>query len=154
MEDLPASGEAPRAGKPIAVTNPLSLEHALLRQSLVGSLVEKSRVLVNSSQPPVLGADGNFLFVSTAGKPQTVEAWDLWSRPPARVWSREVEAPYCLAASRTNRWVAVRSGPSEPVRAARRGRGPGDGPAGERAPPQRPARSCDRPRRGGASRGG
>jgi len=40
VEDRPASGEAARAGTPIAVTNPLSLEHALLRQSLVGSLVE------------------------------------------------------------------------------------------------------------------
>ena len=39
-EDPPAAGEAPRAGGPITVTNPLSLDHALLRQSLVGSLVE------------------------------------------------------------------------------------------------------------------
>ena len=39
-EDRAASGEAPRGGAPIAVTNPLSQDHALLRQSLVGSLVE------------------------------------------------------------------------------------------------------------------
>jgi phenylalanyl-tRNA synthetase beta chain len=36
--DQPASGEAPREGDPIAVTNPLSSDHAFLRQSLVGSL--------------------------------------------------------------------------------------------------------------------
>lgn len=39
-DDRPAAGEAARAGTPIAVTNPLSQDHALLRQSLVGSLVE------------------------------------------------------------------------------------------------------------------
>jgi phenylalanyl-tRNA synthetase beta chain len=39
-EDRPAAGEARRQGGPIGVTNPLSLDHALLRQSLVGSLVD------------------------------------------------------------------------------------------------------------------
>jgi phenylalanyl-tRNA synthetase beta chain len=38
--DRPATGEAPRDGTPIAVTNPLSQDHSLLRQSIVGSLVE------------------------------------------------------------------------------------------------------------------
>jgi phenylalanyl-tRNA synthetase beta chain len=40
FEDRPADGEARREGGPITVTNPLSLDHVLLRQSLVGSLVE------------------------------------------------------------------------------------------------------------------
>jgi len=40
VADAPAAGAAARAGTPIAVTNPLSQDHALLRQSLVGSLVE------------------------------------------------------------------------------------------------------------------
>jgi phenylalanyl-tRNA synthetase beta chain len=40
FEDRPAAGEAPREGSPITVTNPLSLDHVVLRQSLVGSLVE------------------------------------------------------------------------------------------------------------------
>jgi len=39
-EDRPAAGEAGREGGPITVTNPLSLDHSILRQSLVGSLVE------------------------------------------------------------------------------------------------------------------
>ncbi|HEY4227886.1 MAG TPA: phenylalanine--tRNA ligase subunit beta [Candidatus Limnocylindrales bacterium] len=38
--DRPAAGEAARAGTPVAVTNPLSMDHSILRQSLVGSLVE------------------------------------------------------------------------------------------------------------------
>ncbi|HEX5239864.1 MAG TPA: phenylalanine--tRNA ligase subunit beta, partial [Candidatus Limnocylindrales bacterium] len=36
--DEPAAGEARREGDPIALTNPLSQEHAFLRQALVGSL--------------------------------------------------------------------------------------------------------------------
>jgi phenylalanyl-tRNA synthetase beta chain len=38
VADQPASGEARREGDPIAVTNPLSSDHAFLRQSLAGSL--------------------------------------------------------------------------------------------------------------------
>ncbi|HEY6057166.1 MAG TPA: phenylalanine--tRNA ligase subunit beta, partial [Candidatus Limnocylindrales bacterium] len=34
------AGEAPAAGTPISVTNPLSSQHSVLRQSLVGSLLE------------------------------------------------------------------------------------------------------------------
>ena len=40
FEDQPAAGEAPREGHPITVTNPLSLDHVVLRQALVGSLVQ------------------------------------------------------------------------------------------------------------------
>ena len=36
----PRAGEARREGTPITVTNPLSQDHSILRQSLVGSLVE------------------------------------------------------------------------------------------------------------------
>lgn len=39
-EDRPASGEARREGLPIRVTNPLSIDHAILRQSIVGSLLQ------------------------------------------------------------------------------------------------------------------
>ncbi|HEY2888843.1 MAG TPA: phenylalanine--tRNA ligase subunit beta, partial [Candidatus Limnocylindrales bacterium] len=38
FEESPADGEARREGDPIAVTNPLSQDHAFLRQALVGSL--------------------------------------------------------------------------------------------------------------------
>jgi phenylalanyl-tRNA synthetase beta chain len=40
VADQPAHGEGRRAGTPVGVTNPLSVDHALLRQSLVGSLVD------------------------------------------------------------------------------------------------------------------
>jgi phenylalanyl-tRNA synthetase beta chain len=40
IEDRPAAGEARREGTPIRVTNPLSQDHSILRQSIVGSLVE------------------------------------------------------------------------------------------------------------------
>ena len=39
-DDRPAAGEAGRQGTPVTVTNPLSMDHSILRQSLVGSLVE------------------------------------------------------------------------------------------------------------------
>ena len=39
FEDQPAAGEELREGLPISVTNPLSMDHAMLRQSIVGSLV-------------------------------------------------------------------------------------------------------------------
>jgi phenylalanyl-tRNA synthetase beta chain len=38
--DRPAAGEAARGGTPIHVTNPLSQDHSVLRQSIVGSLVD------------------------------------------------------------------------------------------------------------------
>jgi phenylalanyl-tRNA synthetase beta chain len=38
--DRPADGEDARDGTPVTVTNPLSMDHSILRQSLVGSLVE------------------------------------------------------------------------------------------------------------------
>ena len=40
VADRPAAGEASREGTPITVTNPLSQDHSILRQSLVGSLVD------------------------------------------------------------------------------------------------------------------
>jgi phenylalanyl-tRNA synthetase beta chain len=40
FEDRPARGEARREGAMVRVTNPLSMDHSVLRQSLVGSLVE------------------------------------------------------------------------------------------------------------------
>ncbi len=40
FEDRPAAGEARRTGLPITVANPLSSDHAILRQSIVGSLVQ------------------------------------------------------------------------------------------------------------------
>jgi phenylalanyl-tRNA synthetase beta chain len=40
FEDRPAAGEAAREGTTITVTNPLSMDHSVLRQSIVGSLVE------------------------------------------------------------------------------------------------------------------
>ena len=40
FEDRPAVGEARREGTSIRVTNPLSVDHSVLRQSIVGSLVQ------------------------------------------------------------------------------------------------------------------
>jgi phenylalanyl-tRNA synthetase beta chain len=40
VPDRVAAGEAPREGTPIRITNPLSQDHSILRQSLVGSLVD------------------------------------------------------------------------------------------------------------------
>jgi phenylalanyl-tRNA synthetase beta chain len=51
--DIPAAGEAARAGGPIAVTNPLSQDHAHLRQSLVGSLADAVSTNVRRGRPDV-----------------------------------------------------------------------------------------------------
>ena len=40
FEDRPADGEALAQGRTVTVTNPLSADHSLLRQSIVGSLVQ------------------------------------------------------------------------------------------------------------------
>ena len=40
FEDRPAAREARREGLPVKVTNPLSTDHAILRQSIIGSLVQ------------------------------------------------------------------------------------------------------------------
>jgi phenylalanyl-tRNA synthetase beta chain len=40
FEDRPADGEARREGTPITITNPLSMDHSVLRQSIVGSLID------------------------------------------------------------------------------------------------------------------
>ena len=52
-QDRPAAGEAPREGTPITVTNPLSMDHSILRQSLVGSLVEAVDSNARHGQPDV-----------------------------------------------------------------------------------------------------
>ncbi len=51
--DTPAAGEDERAGAPIAVTNPLSQDHAHLRQALVGSLANVVSTNVRRGRPDV-----------------------------------------------------------------------------------------------------
>ena len=53
FDDRPAMGEAHREGLPITVTNPLSVDHAVLRQSLVGSLVQVVDGNLRHGQPDV-----------------------------------------------------------------------------------------------------
>ena len=53
FEDRPAAGEAAREGTPITVTNPLSMDHSVLRQSLVGSLAEVIDSNTRHGQPDV-----------------------------------------------------------------------------------------------------
>ena len=52
-EDRPAAGEATREGTRVTVTNPLSIDHSVLRQSLVGSLVEAIDSNARHGQPDV-----------------------------------------------------------------------------------------------------
>src|SRR5207249_9809546 len=53
FKDQPAAGEARREGLPITVTNPLSMDHAVLRQSIVGSLVQVIAANVRRGQSDV-----------------------------------------------------------------------------------------------------
>jgi phenylalanyl-tRNA synthetase beta chain len=51
VAETPAAGEDARTGAPIAVTNPLSQDHAHLRQSLVGSLADAVSTNVRRGRP-------------------------------------------------------------------------------------------------------
>jgi phenylalanyl-tRNA synthetase beta chain len=53
VADRPAAGEAAREGSPITVTNPLSSDHSVLRQGLVGSLAEVVSTNVRRATPDV-----------------------------------------------------------------------------------------------------
>jgi phenylalanyl-tRNA synthetase beta chain len=53
FDDQPAAGEAAREGLPITVTNPLSMDHAILRQSIVGSLVQMVDSNIRHGQPDI-----------------------------------------------------------------------------------------------------
>jgi phenylalanyl-tRNA synthetase beta chain len=51
--DRPAAGESAREGTPITVVNPLSADHSVLRQSIVGSLVQVVDTNVRHGQQDV-----------------------------------------------------------------------------------------------------
>ena len=93
--ELDGEPEQRAAGRPIAVTNPLSSQHAVLRQSLVGSLLEV--VSTNLRQ----GRDDVAIFEAgkgygSPGEPPTHEWWRLGialtgaARSPA--WDRPARA--------------------------------------------------------------
>ena len=93
--ELDGEPEQRAAGRPIAVTNPLSSQHSVLRQSLVGSLLEV--VSTNLRQ----GRDDIAIFevgkgYGAPGDPPTHEWWRLGialtgaAQPPA--WDRPARA--------------------------------------------------------------
>ena len=102
-----ASRSSAPAGRPVTVTNPLSSQHSVLRQSLIGSLLE---VVVD--EPAVMAA-------TTSRSSRSARATARRTTPPTHEW-----------------W---RLG----LRADRRGRAAGLGPAG---PAVRPRRREGRPR--------
>jgi phenylalanyl-tRNA synthetase beta chain len=53
MDDPPAAGEDRAGGRPVTVTNPLSSQHAVMRQSLVGSLLEVVSTNLRQGSPDI-----------------------------------------------------------------------------------------------------
>ncbi|HSL97199.1 MAG TPA: phenylalanine--tRNA ligase subunit beta [Candidatus Deferrimicrobiaceae bacterium] len=70
----PGAGEGTRAGTPITVTNPLSADHAMLRQALVGSLTEAVRGNVRR------GVDDVALFEVGKGYGRVADGTTEWWR--------------------------------------------------------------------------
>jgi len=91
VADVPAAGEATREGGPIAVTNPLSLDHSWLRQSLMGSLADAVSTNLRRGRADVAAYEVGKAYGRVGDEPR--EWWRLglalagsfepgsWSRP-------------------------------------------------------------------------
>jgi phenylalanyl-tRNA synthetase beta chain len=93
---LTAEPEQRAAGTPITVTNPLSSQHAVLRQSVLGSLLEAMSTNLRYGTDAVALFEVGKGYGKVAGDPPTHEWWRLAfaltgpAEPPA--WNRPVRA--------------------------------------------------------------
>jgi phenylalanyl-tRNA synthetase beta chain len=77
--DRPAVGEAARRGTPITVTNPLSTDHSVLRQSIVGSLLEvvDSNARHGQADVALFEIGKGYGRIGTDAAPASTEWWRL-----------------------------------------------------------------------------
>jgi len=92
-DDPPVEGEGVAAGRPVIVTNPLSSQHSVMRQSLLGSLLEVVSTNLRQGRPDVAIFEIGKGYGATDDDDTTHEWWRLgvaltgaaedpaWNRP-------------------------------------------------------------------------
>jgi phenylalanyl-tRNA synthetase beta chain len=99
VEDTVVPGEGEAGGRPVVVTNPLSSQHSVMRQSLVGSLLEVVATNIRQGRPDVAIFEVGKGYGATEAGDATHEWWRLGlaltgaAEPPA--WNRP-ERPFDL----------------------------------------------------------
>jgi phenylalanyl-tRNA synthetase beta chain len=100
IEDIVVLGEGEAGGRPVTVTNPLSSQHSVMRQSLIGSLLEVIGTNVRQGRPDVAIFETGKGYGATEDGDSTHEWWRLglaltgaaeipaWNRP-ARAYDLE-----------------------------------------------------------------
>jgi phenylalanyl-tRNA synthetase beta chain len=93
VDDPPVEGEGQAGGRPVTVTNPLSSQHSVMRQRLVGSLVEVAATNLRQGRPDVAIFEVGKGYGALDGGEGTHEWWRLgilltgpaeipaWNRP-------------------------------------------------------------------------
>ena len=93
VEDVAVTGEGTAGGRPVTVTNPLATQHSVLRQSLIGSLVEVISTNARLGRPDVAIFEVGKGYGATEDGDSTHEWWRLgialtgaaelpaWNRP-------------------------------------------------------------------------
>jgi phenylalanyl-tRNA synthetase beta chain len=99
IEDVVVAGEGEAGGRPVVVTNPLSSQHSVMRQSLIGSLLEVVATNLRQGRPDVAIFEVGKGYAATEDGDATHEWWRLGialtgaAEPPA--WDRP-ERPFDL----------------------------------------------------------
>jgi len=76
-DDPPLTGEGESGGRPVTVTNPLSSQHSVMRQSLLGSLIEVVSTNVRQGRPDVAIFEIGKGYGATDDGDSTHEWWRL-----------------------------------------------------------------------------
>ncbi|HEX2470176.1 MAG TPA: phenylalanine--tRNA ligase subunit beta [Candidatus Limnocylindrales bacterium] len=77
IEDVDVPGEGQAGGRPVTVTNPLSTQHSIMRQSLIGSLVEVISTNARQARPDVAIFEIGKGYGATEDGDSTHEWWRL-----------------------------------------------------------------------------
>jgi phenylalanyl-tRNA synthetase beta chain len=77
IEDVVVAGEGEAGGRPVVVTNPLSSQHSVMRQSLIGSLLEVVATNLRQGRPDVAIFEVGKGYAATEDGDATHEWWRL-----------------------------------------------------------------------------
>ena len=84
IDDIVVPGEGVAGGRPVTVTNPLSSQHSVMRQSLLGSLLEVIATNLRQGRPDVAIFEVGKGYGATEDGDSTHEWWRLGHRPDRR----------------------------------------------------------------------